>query len=72
MDEYELEKIVHSLIMPLKTTHNETNFDTANLWLIDDNLTFYSYLSSDLPLNRCELIDTKESKRPDILGINFF
>ncbi len=42
IDEYELEKIVHSLIMPLKTTHNGTNFDTANLWLIDDNLTFYS------------------------------
>ena len=37
-------KIVHSLIFPMRSTSDDVPFDQQNLWIIDERLTFHSFL----------------------------
>ena len=67
---YALEKTVHGLIFPMRSTSDEVPFEQQNLWIIDERLTFHSFLSSDQPLNTLgEIVNDAES-RPDILIFN--
>lgn len=59
-DRHELEETVHNIIYPIKSDSNETLYDSHNLWLIDEKLSYNAYLASDKPL-------TTGDKRPDIL-----
>lgn len=54
------EKYMHDLIYPMRSTSEETPYDSHNLWLIDDRLSFCHFLTSDKPFG-----NSKE--RPDIL-----
>lgn len=59
-DKYDLERAVHQIIFPLNSNSDDTEYQNHNLWLIDERLSFYEYVSSDEPL--------EESKdRPDIV-----
>jgi len=58
---YFLEKDLHDLIFERKKTNEDIDFDVQNLWLIDDNLLYSSYITSDLQ----NFQDSGE--RPDIL-----
>ncbi len=62
-----LEKTVHSLVFPMKTTSDDVPFEQQNLWIIDERLTFHTYLSSDTPLEKVSVLDNDSSSRPDIL-----
>ena len=48
---YELEDTVHSIIYPTKTTSNEIDYNNQNLWILDERLSFHTFLSSDKALN---------------------
>ena len=67
---YALEKTVHSLIFPMRSTSDEVPFEQQNLWIIDERLTFHSFLSSDQPLNTLGEIESDAESRPDILIFN--
>ncbi len=67
---YALEKIVHSLIFPMRSTSDDVPFDQQNLWIIDERLTFHSFLSSDQALNTLSEIQSDAESRPDILIFN--
>jgi hypothetical protein len=43
------EKVIHNLIMPMKTTDAERTEDN-NLWLLDDKFSLYQYVASDLEI----------------------
>jgi len=43
------EKVIHNLIMPMKTTDKERTEDN-NLWLLDDKFSLYQYAASDLEI----------------------
>lgn len=58
------EQTVHSVIFPTKTDDREVGFESHNLWILDERLTFTSYLASDLPLSRAQ------SQRPDIIAFD--
>jgi len=58
------EESVHSVIFPMKADDQEVGFDSHNLWILDERLTFTTYLASDLPLNG------GNTQRPDILAFD--
>lgn len=56
------EKYMHNLIYPMKSTCDEIDYEAHNLWLIDEKLSFSSFISSDIPFDN----DYKQ-QRSDIL-----
>lgn len=67
---YGLEKTIHSLVFPMRTTSDDVPFEQQNLWIIDERLTFHSFLSSDMTLNMVPVMDSESGSRPDILIFN--
>jgi hypothetical protein len=67
---YGLEKTIHSLVFPMRISSDDVPFEQQNLWIIDERLTFHSFLSSDMPLNRVPVMDSESDSRPDILIFN--
>jgi len=69
---YEREDLIHNLIMPMQKDSNEIMFDSCNLWLLDERLAFHNYLASDKTLSSMPITGCKETKKPDICGLNVF
>lgn len=67
---YELEKTVHSLVFPMRTTSDEIDYVKQNLWIIDERLSYHTFLSSDKPLNSVPGLQTEETARPDLFIFN--
>ena len=61
---YSSEGVVHDIIFPRKGDTEVTSFDDHNLWIVDERLSFTTYISSDVPL------DGKNTERPDLLVYN--
>lgn len=70
LGKYELEDTVHSIIYPTKTTSNETDYNNQNLWILDERLSFHTFLSSDRPLNKIPGTETISKDRPDLMIFN--
>jgi hypothetical protein len=67
---YELEKTVHDIVFPIRTTSDDIDYNDQNLWLIDERLSFHTFLSSDKPLNTIEGLETDSVDRPDLAIFN--
>lgn len=68
---FDRENAVHSVIFPLKKTSNEINFSDHNLWMVDERLSYHSFLASDVPLDQqTEQIEVPSRHRPDIIVYN--
>jgi hypothetical protein len=67
---YELEKTVHDIVFPTRTTSDDIDYNEQNLWLVDERLSFHTFLSSDKPLNTVAGLDTESIDRPDLLIFN--
>lgn len=61
---YPSEGAVHDVIFPTKTDSLEVGYESHNLWILDERLTFTSYLASDIPLNG------GNTQRPDIIAFD--
>lgn len=69
-DKYERESTMHKILFPMGEKLDTINYDSHNLWLIDERLS-YSYNGfSDKPLRQIAKIES--SDRPDLLLINSF
>ena len=64
---YALEKTIHQLVFPMRTTSEDVPFEQQNLWIIDERLTFHTFLSSDKPLSKLHVLDNDSDSRPDLL-----
>lgn len=62
---FNLEKYMHQLIYPMRSTSDDTPYDNHNLWLLDERLSFSRYLSSDKPFDNAQNED-----RTDILVLD--
>ena len=62
------ESMIHNLIFPMKSTLEKALPSENNLWLLDERLSFSSYLASDLSFNQMEITDSTSKDRPDILS----
>jgi hypothetical protein len=64
---FPLEEVVHQLVFPMRTTSDDIPYHEQNLWMIDERLTYHSFVSSDNPLKSNQNRFTSESeKRPDL------
>ena len=65
-EKYPLEKAVHNIIFPMKTTSSEILHSQQNLWLVDERLAYHSFISSDRPLTSLDELSSESLKRPDL------
>ncbi|MDA8020372.1 MAG: hypothetical protein MPN21_23285 [Thermoanaerobaculia bacterium] len=63
-----LEEHIHRIVFPLKRTNGEIDYEDHNLWLVDDTLSFYEFISSELPLAQSSAAPSDSMERPDILA----
>ena len=48
---FNLEKYMHQLIYPMRTTSEDMPYENHNLWLLDEKLSFCQFISSDKPFD---------------------
>lgn len=65
-ENYHLEEMVHELICPLRATKEELSYKDHNLWIVDDQLAFYSYFNSDKTLKSITGGADSSTKEPDV------
>jgi len=63
---YALSKYIQKIIFPIRNKLDEITHEKHNLWIIDDKLTFHSYLGC----NDSSLITHKDIEEDDLLVIN--
>lgn len=71
-DKYANEDLVHCLFFPIKTTSDVVPFEKQNLWLLDERLSYHSYLASDKMFSAMDGVEVTENdnNRPDLLILN--
>ena len=66
-DKFENEDIVHSLFFPIRETGDSVLAEKQNLWLLDERLTYNSFLASDKLLKQVDQLNSESSKRMDLV-----
>ena len=69
-NKFENEDLVHSVFFPIRTSSDEVSHDKQNLWLIDERLTYHSFLASDKTFKSVNSINSEDSDRTDLLIFN--
>lgn len=71
-EKYANEDLVHCVFFPIRTTSDIVPSNKQNLWLLDERLSYHSYLASDKMFNSMEGIEVTENNdsRPDLLILN--
>jgi len=69
-DKFTDEDIIHSIFFPIRSSSDEVPFDKQNLWLIDDRLSYHTFLASDKRFEKIKDIDLQNSDRTDLLIYN--
>ena len=62
------EEVVHGLIVPLRTSSEDLDYEDHNLWILDDRLAFYAFFRSDKPFNTF-VEGTESGREPDIAAV---
>ncbi|WLQ05661.1 ATP-binding protein [Arthrobacter oryzae] len=65
---YRREDVIHSLLIPMRTTSNDIGTDASNLWIIDERLAFHDYLASDKTLKSMPITGSDSMKEPDVIA----
>lgn len=70
-DSYHLEKELHTIIHPLRTTSTDvSDVYNQNLWIIDERLTYHHFLVSDQSFSSMQIRNNDTNiSRPDILTL---
>lgn len=63
-----LEEHVHRVVFPLRKSADDVAYDEHNLWLVDDTLSFYEFVSSDKSLSQIAEAPADSPCRPDVLA----
>ena len=64
---YPLEKVVHHLVFPMQHSSDDIPSSEQNLWMIDERLTFHSFVSSDKRNKSISVLESKDSQQGDIV-----
>ena len=65
---YFKEEVVHGLIVPLRASSEDLDYEDHNLWILDDRLAFYAFFRSDKPFSTF-VEGTVSGREPDIAAI---
>jgi hypothetical protein len=63
-----LEEDIHKIVLPLRKTGDEVQYTDHNLWLVDETLSFYEYIASDISFAKNKKSPSASKRRPDILA----
>lgn len=61
-EKYAKESHLHEILYPMRSTSDDVSFAAHNLWLIDERLTYSSFVSSDMPFDH-----NSHEDRPDLM-----
>lgn len=64
---YYKEEVIHDLIVPLRSSSEELDYNQHNLWILDDRLAFYSFFRSDKPFST--FTEGESGREPDLAVI---
>lgn len=67
---YPLEKVLHQIIFPMRSSSDETLYSQQNLWLLDERLNYHSVIHSDVALRSVEGLASSSAMRPDLLAFD--
>ncbi|MCU4173951.1 hypothetical protein [Carboxylicivirga sp. N1Y90] len=70
-ENYMLEEDLHNIIFTMGAESNAMPSEYHNLWLLDERLTFNSFINSDRQLRTNKQIESKSQKEPDLLIYDF-
>lgn len=62
---YSKEEFIHNIVYPMRRTSDEIEYQSHNLWLIDERMAYCEYISSDVPFN-----NSPKEGRADILMLD--
>ena len=66
------EDVIHELIVPMRATSTDAEYQRQNLWLVDERLAFHHFLASDVALTSNPTTSSTSTKEPDIAAIRVF
>lgn len=66
------EDVIHELIVPMRATSSDSEYQRQNLWLVDERLAFHHFLASDLPLDLNPTTESESGKKPDIATLRVY
>ncbi|SFZ94419.1 Histidine kinase-, DNA gyrase B-, and HSP90-like ATPase [Flaviramulus basaltis] len=69
-DKFENEDLIHSVFFPIRSNSDEITADKQNLWLIDERLTYHSFLASDKTFKSVSEVSADQTQRSDLLIYN--
>lgn len=67
---YPLEKILHQIIFPMRSSTDDTLYSQQNLWLLDERLNSYGVIHSDRQLRSIDDLDSDSALRPDLIAFD--
>ncbi|TIN95485.1 MAG: hypothetical protein E5Y06_12080 [Mesorhizobium sp.] len=67
---FPLEKVVHQLVFPMRFTNEDIPSSEQNLWIIDERLTYHSFVSSDKKNKVIPVIESADEQRGDIVFLD--
>lgn len=62
---YKLEEDIHNIIFPMGVTNRNIDYETHNLWLLDERFATYNFIASDISIT--SMSQKKSRKEPDIV-----
>jgi hypothetical protein len=51
----------------MHTTSDDVPYEQQNLWIIDERLSYHSFLASDMRLDSMGVLGNSSASRPDLL-----
>ncbi len=63
---YRLEEDLHNIIYPMGGDSDTIPYNEHNLWLLDEKLTFHTYVASDKKFKKIKTIQSESGKEPDL------
>jgi hypothetical protein len=69
-EKYKLEQDLHNIIFPMGEDSDSIPYANHNLWLLDEKLTFHTYVASDKKIKSMPVVTSDSKKEPDLAIFN--
>lgn len=66
-NKFKNEDVIHNLFFPMKKNSESIFEEEQNLWLLDERMTYHSFLTSDNTFKQTENLSSENTDRTDIL-----
>lgn len=66
------EDVIHELIVPMRVTSSDSEYQRQSLWLVDERLAFHHFLASDLSVDSNPTTKSESAKKPDIATLRVY